>query len=83
MVSGEKRAYSSRTYFSMVLLSQTSRSACFTMPASESFQYLRTGALHLARIHSWPSGLTRRVPPILRILRAKRPTKGPILQAST
>ena len=67
----------------MVLLSQTSRSARLTMPASESFQYRRTGALHFARIHSWPSGLTSREPPISRILRAKRPTKGPILQAST
>ena len=68
---------------SMFLESHTIRSACLTIPRSETFQYLRTGALHLARFHSWPSGFTKTLPPRAWILFTYFPKNGPMRQAST
>ena len=63
--------------------SHTIRSACFVIIRSDTFQYLRTGALHFARIHSCPSGFTYSLPPRRWTARAKCAVNGPMRHAST
>ena len=82
VVCGRYLAYSSRMYFSMFTESHTIRSACFVIIRSDTFQYLRTGALHFARIHSCPSGFTYSLPPRRWTARAKCAVNGPMRHAN-